>query len=661
MVSAPSVRRARRQEERAQRRAQARARRRGPAPIVLLLAALALAGLLAGGVWAVRAWFADPLARGRAALASGDYRAARVDLLTVLADDPTNRTARFDLARALNELGRGREAERQLQRLAEQGVPAPQLVAERARAALVDGRPEAALALLAQPAAPAQRERALGVAAEAQVRLGRIDLARVAFARALQAGGSAQSWIAYARFRLAEQDMTGADSAADEARRRAPRSVAAWAVKADVVRTRAGPVAALPWYQAALERDRDDVPTLVAYGAALGEAGRYGAMLDSVNHAAELDPGNGGALFLQAVIAARGGEPALARALLRRIPAPDADLPAVLLVRAAVELMNDAPTAARDTAAALLARQPQNRAARRLLALALIRSDDFRGTIDVVDPITTSADADSWTLLLLSRAFAGMGWQGDAIQPLDRASRLAPGAPAALRDGVAGADSLDPALAVPAIRARIGAGDAAAAVALAGRLASANPGVAQAAELLGDARMAAGDGAGAIAAYRQAAGLRFDEPVALRLIAALARQGDRPAMREVLDAFAARWPENMAAMRVTASVAAEDGDWPRAAASLRALIDRIGPNDALAQAQLARALIETGDSDAALPHARRAYRLLPGNATISGVYGLALHRAGGHAQDARDLLAKAVQLSPGDAVLRGWAREVMGR
>jgi tetratricopeptide (TPR) repeat protein len=581
--------------------------------------------------------------------------------MAALADEPGNRSIRFDLARALNDLGRGAEAERQLARLAEQGMPAPQLVSERARAALVSGHPETALALLEAPVAADQRERALGVAAEAQYRLGRIGLARAAFDRALQSGGSAQSWIAYARFRLSEQDMASADSAADEARRRAPLSVAAWSAKADVVRMRAGPVAALAWYEAALDRDRDDVSTLLAYAAAQGEAGRYGAMLETVNHAADLDPGNARALFLQAVIAARGGEPALARALLRRINGAEADQPAVLLTRAAVELMSDAPTAARDYAAILVERQPQNRAARRLLTLALIRTDNFRGAIDSVDPITTSADGDSWSLLLLSRAFSGMGWQDDAVEPLVRASRLTPGGATPLRSGSAGADSLDPAQAVPAIRSRIASGDVAAAVGLATRLADANPGVAQAWELLGDARLASGNARAAVDSYRRAAGLRFDEPAALRLIAALARSGDRGGMREALDAFAARWPENISAMRVAASIAAEEGDWPRVIGELQAVIARIGTNDALVQAQLARALIETGEEGEALPHAERAYHLLPGNATISGVYGLALHRTGGNAQDARDLLTKAVQLAPNDAVLRSWTGEMSAR
>jgi cytochrome c-type biogenesis protein CcmH/NrfG len=86
--------------------------------------------------------------------------------------------------------------------------------------------------------------------------------------------------------------------------------------------------------------------------------------------------------------------------------------------------------------------------------------------------------------------------------------------------------------------------------------------------------------------------------------------------------------------------------------------ERVGSNDALLLAQLARCEVELGNVGEALPLAARAYRLLPGNATISGVYGITVARGGGLMTDARDLLDKAVQLAPEDALLRQWRAEV---
>lgn len=654
-LAPPSIRRKRRAEAAAARRAAWRALPWYRRPLLLALAVIGTLLFAFAVVRGVQLWFADPLARGREAYAAGDYRAARVDLTAAVAQQETA-DARLDLARALIALGRGGEAERQVARALELGASEASANLLLAEARLLAGDAEGALALLRRPVAAPDASEAARVAALAHWQAGRLASADAAFARALQSRPSVRVWVDFARYRLAEQDMVGADDAVSEALALTPGHLGAGTLKARVVQARAGPVAALPWYEAVLARHDRHIPALLGQAAALGEAGRSVAMLDPLRTVEGIEPRNPELLLLQATLAARGGEPALARTLIGRIAGPVRDRPDFLLVRAAVELSLDAPVTAGQTAARLVAMQPDNRRARRLLALALARADDLRGAVLVIDPITIAPDADSWSLLLLSDAFSGMGWLEDARQPLDRASRLAPGAPAVL-SGTEGGDSLDPAVAIPAIRARIAAGRSEEALRLATRLADANRGVAQARLLAGDAALATGDAAGAIRHFREAASIRFDEPVMLRLVSTLSRTGDRAAAAEALGAFMARWPENVPAMRVAAAMAAESGDWARANAVLAAAMARAGPNDALLLVQAARAAIETGDAQGALPLARRAYRLLPGNASASGIYGLALMRSGAQGPDARDLLSKAVQLAPDDPMLRQWLAE----
>ncbi len=660
MASAPSVRKQQRAQRRAEEKA-ARAQQRGArrAPIVWIGGALIAVLAVVAVAMALRAWFADPLERGRAAMAAGNFRSARVDLMNAASAHPRDASVRIDLARTYVALQRGDEAQRQLARAQELGADAARLRVVTAEAALIRGDAAAALAAVDGPVPASDAANALRIAAQAQYRLGNAAQAQMLFDRALSAhAGDADLWVAYARFRLAEQDLVDADRAADRARDAAPTSAAALFVKADVVRARGGPVASLGWYAAGLEQDPDNVPMMLEQAAALGESGRYVAMLDPLLRAAELEPGNPRALFLQAAIAARSDEAALARTLLNRIGGGDADVPAVLQLRAAVELALDTPVAASRYAARLLELQPDNRTARRLLALAQAGEGNPRGVIMTIDPITTQADADSWSLLLLSRSFAAIGWIADAAQPLDRAATLARGTDAALSAPVAGGEAIDPRVAVPLIRARIDAGAFDAAAALADRLAEGNPGVAQAWLLRGDVEAARGSVGAALPYFQRAAEIRFDQPVMLRLVDALARTGNRDGARLTLNQFMARWPENVAAMRVAGSMAAEEGDWTRAHAALVAAAARIGANDALLVAQLARCELELGRVSAALPLARRAYRLLPGNGTVSGIYGLALARSGGSRTDARDLLDKAVQLSPDDPLLRQWRAEV---
>lgn len=655
MTSAPSIRKQRKQAEREARRA---VRGRGRPPLLKAALVLLVLALVIGTTLAVRTWLQDPLTRGREALAAGNFRAARVDLMNAVAARPNEVSIRLDLAHAYNGLRRGVEAERQLRRASELGGSPAVLGTSLAEAQLLQGQPQAALDTLAAGYLRRDAARAMRIAAEANYRLGDFGKAQASFDESLRLGpDQVENWVAFARFRLAEQDMLGADYAATQAWRRAPRSSLAFAIKADVVRTREGPVAAIAWYEAAAERDPDNVPVMLEWAASLGEAGHYRDMLKPLRRAAELEPGNGRALFLMSLVAARAGDWPLARTFLARIAGPDADQPAVLQARAAVELALDTPSAAERFAAALVAQQPDNATGRRLLALAQVRGDNPRGAMMTLDPITIRADADSWSLLLLANSFSGMEWQMEARQPLDRATRLMRGDPPPLPAASDAGDSLVPSVAIPTIRARLARGDASGALSLASRLSDANPGVPQARLLVGDALMMLGNESEAAEQFRRASQLRYDEPVMLRLFHALVRSGDRQAAAEALRQFQMRWPENVAAMRIAAAFSAEQGDWVATARQLRAALARTGPNDALLLAQIARSQLELGDAESAVDHARRAYRLLPGNATVSGLYGIALLRTGGNRTDAQDLMAKALRLAPDDPLLRAWQAE----
>ncbi len=660
MVSAPSVRKKRRQAVRAEKR-EAMLARGGllRSPLLWGIGAVLLLLIIVVGTAALRRWTADPWERGQQAMANADYRNARVDLMNAVEAAPRALDRRVLLSDALAALGRGREAENQLRRTLELGASPVRLRPLLAHSLALQGRDEEALQeLAAGPVAPQSAALAARVAGEANYRLGNFGAAATAFGESIRlAPNDAPTWVAFAAWRLAEQDMPGADQAADRARQLAPNSVRALSAKALVVRARGGPVSALPWFELALAADPNDVATLAEHAATLGEAGRYRDMMGPLGRAAALAPDNARVLFLEATVAARGGEPALARGLLTRIRGRDADLPAVLLLRAAVEQMLGAPTAAAQFAGRLVEQQPDNRAARRLLAAALVGADNPRGAIETLDPITTQGDADSWSLLLLGRAFGAIGWQTDSVHPLERAASLRRGDARPLLAASNAGDIADPRVAVPYIRARMAAGAHSEALALAQRLAADNLGVPPAFLLLGDAAWAAQNRALAVSAYRRAAELRFDEPAMLRLVGTLLKINEREEAGRVLGAFLARYPENVAAMRVAANYAAENGDWAGGRSWLAAALARIGPNDALLLSQLARADLELQEPARALPYARRAYRLLPSNATVSGVYGIALLRSGGARGDARLLLEKAVSLAPGDAVLRSWQAE----
>ena len=229
MVSAPSVRRKRRAAKRAARVEAQVAAGRPRSPLLIALAALVGLVLLIGGAMAVRSWLADPWQRGRESMARFEWASARVDLLNAVNEAPRALPRRLALVETLLAMGRGREAENQLRRAIELGLTPEAARASLARALALQGRDAEALAeLAAGPIAARDGALAARTAGEVNYRLGNFSAASAAFTALVRdyprdSGG----WQSFAVWRLSEQDMLGADNAAEISLRLAPRYVRA--------------------------------------------------------------------------------------------------------------------------------------------------------------------------------------------------------------------------------------------------------------------------------------------------------------------------------------------------------------------------------------------------------------------------------------------------
>jgi tetratricopeptide (TPR) repeat protein len=184
----------------------------------------------------------------------------------------------------------------------------------------------------------------------------------------------------------------------------------------------------------------------------------------------------------------------------------------------------------------------------------------------------------------------------------------------------------------------------------------ANPGAPDAWIVLGDCLMAAHRPAEAAKAYERAADLRFRSDVALRLVDAwrLAERPDRASY--VLGLFLSQNPQDIDALRLAATLMLAAKDYGRALTLLESLRARLGSEDALLMADLARTHIGAGKAEEALPFAAHAYRLMPASAVGSDIFGWALFKAG-RMQPALTLLRKAAQLAPNEPVVRAHLAE----
>lgn len=591
------------------------------------------------------------------ALTNGNYSAARRHAETALSVSPRLPDALLLLARADLALGEGGRAEGALNRAVRAGVGREAVRPLLADAWLRQGDAERALRATASNHERAEGQR---VHARALAATGDPVAATQMLDRLLATHpDDAVAWTSLGRIRLDAGDVAGADTAAQTAIAISRSDPAALTLKGEIVRGRYGLVAALPWFRAALARDAYYHPALIEYAATLGDLGRYGEMLEATRRALVARPGSPQALYLQAVLAARAGRIELARAMLAKTDGAIDGVPGVVLLGGALAYAAGDYEQAVARWRELVGRQPMNIVARRLLGAALVRSGDLRGALNVLRPVALRNDADSYTLTLVGRAFEATGERDWSARFLDRAAHpgFAHPAPFAsdasvpvLANQVSDAPG-DPAAIVQLVRAMLEDGDRAGALSRAQSLASLSPGAPAAQLLLGDTLAISGRHAPALRAYAEAANLRFDSPVFLRLVEAAAQSGAITDGARAVALFREQNPEDIASRRMLANLQISARQWNAAIATLQGLTRTIGARDAVLLAQLACAYADAGDSMAALRYGRRAYATAPMSATAADAYGWAIHR-GGDPDRALPLLRKAISLAPARTDIR---------
>lgn len=384
---------------------------------------------------------------------------------------------------------------------------------------------------------------------------GDLAAAADAFDRALERGwGSSLLWVDIGRLRYRAGQHYLAIEAAKKAVELGPGDPRALEFQAQLTRDSQGVVAALPWFERALERAPRDLGLLGEYAATLGEAGRHKDMLRVARRMVEIDPRHPRAYFLQAVLAARAGRDDLARRLLARTNGAYDDAPAGLLLAGVLELRAGTPALSVERFERLARRQPENALAPLLLNRALLANGEANEVIARLRPAADRASASPYLLALMGRAHEQLGQRRDAARYLDRAAE--PGAAVA---GVLGAS--EGLLAeIAAIRSALEGGQAVEATALARQLRARYPDSIDVEIVAGDVALLAGEPERALALYRRASAVRRDFSLVERMAAAHERLGREDAAVGELSAYLARNPRSLSAARLLGNMLERRGD-----------------------------------------------------------------------------------------------------
>ena len=623
---------------------------------------LALAAFLTVGAAAAFVLRADPeadaaesYADAQGKLKTGDLRGARVALMNAIKAEPTSRDALIAQAEVSLALFDAPAAQAALERGLAVGVPKAKIAHLFGQAFWMQGELGEAEEALNNPAIPSvNRAYAMRIMGRVQMDKGDMAAAQASFDEALRiAPNDSRNWTDLARLRFVLADGRGAIEAVDRALVFNVSDVRALEFRGRLMRSQFGVVAALPWFERGLQIAPTDVPLLEEYAVTLGEAGRNRDMLKQARKILSLDRNNAKAYYMQAVLAARAGNCALANRILPKAGSSFAELPGPMLLGAICEYELGNANRAVDQLQRLLAQQPRNRRVRTLLAQALYRAGQPLDALDVIREISARGDADSYTLTLTARAFAASDQPERAADPLNDAalSVVRPALPLpepVSLIGAADAARRDPDNAravLPYIRLLAADGDLDTAAAEAARLQSRNAGVADAHLIVGDIEIARGNLLAATAAYESARAISFTEPVMLRLVDALSRSGNQKAADETLAAFLVYNPANLTALRLAGYRNLDARQYRGAISLLERVRARIGYNDSLLLANLARAHAGAGNLDKAAEYAAIAYRVAPANAMVTKVYADVLKRSGKRPKAARELAAKVTALS----------------
>lgn len=463
-----------------------------------------------------------------------DAAGAILQLKNALQQDPGMLTARVLLGKAYLSQRDPVSAEQELSKALELGVDRSEVVVAMAEALLGQGKYKELLERYTPEGLPVmQQVGLLLVRGQAYRTLGNTRAALRAFQDAATLDPkSVPALLAQADLLGSQGKRAEATSLLDRAMAMAPNDASIWRVKASFAQSAGNAQGALAAYSKSIALDPQSADARVGRAALLMGLGRDSEAEVDVEYLHKESPKEPRGLYLRAVYLARKGDGSGARDAMQEVARSIDRVPRTVLKQQAAPLLMVAGLAhyglgegekARSYFQDYLAIDPDDPGARKLLGSILLGQGDIKGAIATLELAQRAAPSDPQVLSLLAVAQMARGQYRGAARYLEQALQAGPGnanARASLGLSLLGIgqrdlalDHLRQAFAKDPSQYRTGAAltvlylrqrqfkDA---VSVAETVAQRDPSDVAALNLLGVAKAAAGDRAGARAAYLKA-------------------------------------------------------------------------------------------------------------------------------------------------------------
>ena len=404
---------------------------RPPFPRALLLTAALLCtlGLQAGCSGQNEAKL---MASARSLLADKKPAAARLQLKTVLQDNPDSGEARFLLGRLMRDAGEMAPAEAELRRALEARHPESLVLPVLADAMLAQGKSKLLLLQFGQttlpaPAANAELKTHLAAAALSE---GDSAAARAQLDQALRnQPGFEPALLLRARLAAIDGDPAAALAQVEQLLQRQPDSASAWALKGELLAQtgeRSDPAGATAAWRKSLAIRPDNVAVHAALiSSLLMQRDQTGAQAQWAQ-LKKLAPDHPQTLFFEAVLAGLRDDLRRARELAQLLLRHSPENLRVLMLAGQTELRLGAAAQAETYFAKAVAVAPKAAVPRRSLAQAQLRNGQADKALATLRPLleASSADAQALTLAAQAQLVKGDAKAADAL--FARAARANP-------------------------------------------------------------------------------------------------------------------------------------------------------------------------------------------------------------------------------------------
>ncbi|MGB3723219.1 MAG: XrtA/PEP-CTERM system TPR-repeat protein PrsT, partial [Pacificimonas sp.] len=353
----------------------------------------------------------------------GDYRTARIQLLNALKENPNNGLARVLQARVALELGGGVQAQTELERAVSAGVPEDKIRHLRAHALMIQNKPLEAKAILEPSNIPPQFE-AYASRLRGQIDFRDRDLegAEREFNRALALAPNDPSTVgAVAKFMGAIGQHEQALGLVDDVLKSRPSHVKTLIIAGDLTRNAKGLEEALPFFNRAVDIDRNNIEALLERAATFGDLRKEKEAREDLKRVNQLVKNHPLSLYLEAVLDTRNGDTDNARALMTETKGLLNDFAPALMLQGLLALDANNVEQANNFLGKLVGMLPNSVTARKLYATAQLKKGDAQGAFQTIKPVLDAGAADSRTYAIAGSARAQVGMVAEAQEYLQKA------------------------------------------------------------------------------------------------------------------------------------------------------------------------------------------------------------------------------------------------